>query len=159
MTLTAPAYISGGHPPSLASLIHIHHSLSHTLAHPFIYKSHMRYLDSYIYISNCISHTHRRRIVAQAGNRGAIGSPPNGAKDCSVNQEGIRSAPRLIHLLMPSLHWVPASEVYVPSHSHTITTAVSLCRSPSMHPCHIPPHHPHPRYRCLSLSLPRSSPY
>ena len=79
VTVSAPAYISGGYSPSLVSLIHMHHSLSHTLAHPFIYKSH---------IPPCTSHTHRRRIVAQAGRRGAIGPPPNGAQDFLVNQEG-----------------------------------------------------------------------
>ena len=88
VAVSAPAYISGGYSPSLVSLIHMHHSLSHTLAHPFIYKSHMQYLDSYIYIPPCTSHTHRRRIVAQAGRRGGIGPPPNGAQDFLVNQEG-----------------------------------------------------------------------
>ena len=58
------------------------------------------------------------------------------------------SAPRLSHLFMPSLHWVPAGEVYVSSRYHTLTTAVYLHRSPSMHPCHISPPTP-----SLSMSL------
>ena len=50
VTVTAPAYISGGDSPSLVSLVHVHYSLSHTFTRPFIYKSHMMHIDSYMYI-------------------------------------------------------------------------------------------------------------
>ena len=51
VTVSAPAYISGGDSPSLVSLTHMHYSLSHTVTRPFIYKSHLLSIDSYMYIS------------------------------------------------------------------------------------------------------------
>ena len=72
VAVSAPAYISGGYSPSLVCLIHMHHSLSHTLAHPFIYKSHMQYLDSYIYTSRLAPVTH---TAGGSSHKPVVGEP------------------------------------------------------------------------------------
>ena len=99
VTVSAPAYISGGYPPSLASLIHIHHSLSHTLAHPFIYKSHMRYLDSYTYISACTSHPH---TAGGSSHRPVLGEPlghhPTEPKTARSSKKGLGQPLVLFHM-------------------------------------------------------------
>ena len=99
VTVSAPAYISGGYPPSLASTIHIHHSLSHTLAHPFIYKSHMQYLDSYIYISTCTSHTH---TAGGSSHKPEIGEPlghhPTEPKTSWSTKKGLGQPLVLFHM-------------------------------------------------------------
>ena len=99
VTVSAPAYISGGYSPSLVCLIHMHHSLSHTLAHPFIYKSHMRYLDSYTYISACTSHPH---TAGGSSHRPVLGEPlghhPTEPKTARSSKKGLGQPFVLFHI-------------------------------------------------------------